>query len=383
MDFDLSDEQRLLKESIDRLFADHYGFERRAAYRASPEGWSRDIWARLAELGLLGLNFEERHGGFGGGAVEAMIVMEALGGALAVEPFLATVIVGGGFLRHGAAPQLQSVLIPRIVAGTLTLALAHTERQSRYDLADVATTARRDGQGWVIDGDKGVVLHGDSADLLIVTARIGGAQRDRDGVGLFLVDAIAPGVSRRGYPTQDGVRAAEISFANVRVDSERVIGVPGAAMALVDRVVDEAIAALCAEAVGAMAALHALTVEYLKTRRQFGAAIGSFQVLQHRAVEMLMAVEQARSMAMFATMMVAETDAGERRRAMNAAKVQIGRSGRFVGQQAVQLHGGIGMTMEYKGGHYFKRLAMIDASFGDADHHLRELARSGSLFSPD
>ncbi len=382
MDFDLSDEQRLLKDSIDRLLADHYGFERRAGFQASPQGWSRDIWARLAELGVLGLPFDERHGGFGGGPVEAMIVMEALGQALALEPFLATTIIGGGFLRGGASPQLQASLIPRIVAGKLTLAFAHTERQSRYDLADVATAARRDGQRWLIDGAKGVVLHGDSADLLIVTARVGGARRDRDGVGLFVVDATAPGVTRQGYPTQDGLRAAEIAFSNVAVEAEFVIGAPGDAMALVDRVVDTAIAALCAEAVGAMAALHALTVEYLKTRRQFGVAIGSFQVLQHRAAEMLMAVEQARSMAMFATMMVGEDDADARRRAVGAAKVQIGRSGRFVGQQAVQLHGGIGMTMEYKGGHYFKRLAMIDASFGDADHHLRDLARRGGLFAP-
>ena len=221
------------------------------------------------------------------------------------------------------------------------------------------------------------MLHGDTADKLVVTARIGGGQRDRDGIGVFVVDANAPGLSRRGYPTQDGLRAAEVTLAGVRVGPEAVLGEPGAGLPLIERVVDEAIAALCAEAVGAMAVMHELTVEYLKTRRQFGREIGSFQVLQHRAVDMLVALEQARSMAMFATMMAAEENIVERRNAISAAKVQIGRSGKFVGQQAIQLHGGIGMTMEYKVGHYFKRMTMIDTTFGDADHHLRRLARSG------
>jgi alkylation response protein AidB-like acyl-CoA dehydrogenase len=268
-------------------------------------------------------------------------------------------------------------LMPKIADGSLILAFAQTERQSRYDLADIATRAERDGAAWVLSGDKGVVVHGDSADKLIVTARVGGGRRDRGGVGLFIVDAGAPGVSRRGYPTQDGLRAAEIALSEVRVGPEAVLGEPGEALPLVERVVDEALAALCAEAVGAMEVMHELTVDYLKTRRQFGREIGGFQVLQHRAVDMLMALEQARSMAMLATMMAAEADAGERRAALSAAKVQIGRSGRLVGQQAVQLHGGIGMTMEYKVGHYFKRVTMIDAMFGDADHHVRRLARAG------
>jgi alkylation response protein AidB-like acyl-CoA dehydrogenase len=288
-------------------------------------------------------------------------------------------LLGGGFLRHGGG-ELLAGLVPQIAAGRLTLAFAQTERHSRWNLADVATTARADGAGWVLDGEKGVVLHGDSADKLVVTARTGGGRRDRDGIGVFLVDATAPGVSRRGYPTQDGLRAAEVTLAGVRVGPEAALGEPGAGLPLVERVVDEAIAALCAEAVGAMAAMHELTVDYLKTRRQFGREIGSFQVLQHRAVDMLMAVEQARSMAMFATMMAGEENAEERKRALSAAKTQIGRSGKFVGQQAIQLHGGIGMTMEYKVGHYFKRVTMIDMTFGDADHHLRALARgSGSL----
>ena len=375
MDFDLSEEQRLLRESLDRLIGDRYDFEQRKAYGQNADGWSRELWRQYAELGLLGLPFAESYGGSGGGPVETMIAMEAFGRALALEPYLATVVLGGGFLRHGGTTEQCSALIPRIADGGLTLAFAYTERQSRYNLADISTKAARDGASWVLDGEKGVVLHGDSADQLIVTARVGGGQRDRDGVGIFIVDAKSAGVSRRGYPTQDGLRAAEITLAGVRVGPDGVIGEPGAALPLVERVVDEGIAAVCAEAVGAMAVMHELTIEYLKTRRQFGREIGSFQVLQHCAVDMLVALEQARSMAMFATMMAAVEDAGERRSALSAAKVQIGRSGRLVGQQAIQLHGGIGMTMEYKVGHYFKRVTMIDTLFGDAGHHLRELGR--------
>ena len=378
MDFDLSEEQRLLKESLDRLIGDRYAFEQRRSYAQSPGGWSRELWAQYAELGLLGLPFAEQYGGSAGGPVETMIAMEAFGRALALEPFFATVVLGGGFLRNGGSLEQCAELIPKIADGSLTLAFAQTERHSRYDLADISTAAARDGAAWVLDGEKGVVLHGDTADKLIVTTRVGGGRRERDGVGVFIADAKAPGVSRRGYPTQDGLRAAEITLAGVRVGPEGVVGEPGAALPLVERVVDEAIAALCAEAVGAMASMHELTLDYLKTRRQFGREIGSFQILQHRAVDMLIALEQARSMAMFATMMAAEEDAAERRNALSAAKVQIGRSGRLIGQQAVQLHGGIGMTMEYKVGHYFKRTTMIDTMFGDADHHLRQLARQGA-----
>src|SRR3984893_5425451 len=377
MDFDLTEEQRLLKESLDRQLGDRYAFEQRKSYGQAPEGWSRELWAQYAELGLLGLPFAEQYGGSAGGPGGTMIAMEAFGRALALEPFFATVVLGGGFLRHGGSEEQCADLIPKIADGSLTFAFAQTERHSRYDLADISTTAVRDDAAWVLDGEKGVVLHGDTADKLIVTARVGGGRRDRDGVGVFIVDAKAAGVSRRGYPTQDGLRAAEITLAGGRVGPEGVLGEPGAGLPLVERVVDEAIAALCAEAVGAMAAMHELTVDYLKTRRQFGREIGSFQILQHRAVEMLIALEQARSMAMFATMMAAEENAAERRNALSAAKVQIGRSGKFVGQQAIQLHGGIGMTMEYKVGHYFKRTTMIDTMFGDADYHLRELARRG------
>jgi alkylation response protein AidB-like acyl-CoA dehydrogenase len=309
-----------------------------------------------------------------------MIIAEALGRALAVEPYLATVVLAGGALRHAGNSSLLKELVPALGSGQLTLALAHQERQSRYDLADIATTARADGKGgYTLEGEKLAVLAGDSADRLVVSARVAGGRADRGGIGLFLVDAKANGVTRRGYPTQDGMRAADVTLSAVKVAPEAVLAGPDKGLEVLERVMDEAIAALAAEAVGAMAGLTELTVEYLKTRKQFGVPIGSFQVLQHRAVDMLTALEQARSMAYYATMMAAEPDAKERRRAMAAAKVQIGRSGRVVGESAIQLHGGIGMTMEYKAGHYFKRLSMIDLAFGDADHHLRELARMGGL----
>jgi pimeloyl-CoA dehydrogenase small subunit len=378
MDFDLTDEQRLLKDSVERLIADHYAFEQRKKYMAEPAGWSTAVWNQYAELGLLGLPFEETLGGFGGGAVETMIVMEAFGRGLVLEPYFATVILGGGLLRRAGSEALRAALVPQIVAGNLKLAFAHVERQSRYDLADVATTARKDGDGYVLDGAKSVVLHGDCADKLLATARVSGARRDRDGIGLFLVDADAPGVTRRGYPTQDGLRAAELTLSGVRVAADAVLS--DNALPAIEHVVDEAIAALCAEAVGTMQAMHETTLEYLKTRQQFGRPIGSFQVLQHRSVDMLVALEQASSMAMFAAVMAGEEDASERRRAIAAAKVQIGRSGKHIGQEAIQLHGGIGMTMEYSVGHYFKRMTMIDMLFGDADVHLATLARVGGLF---
>jgi pimeloyl-CoA dehydrogenase small subunit len=381
MDFSLTDEQRLLKDSVERLLADRYGFEVRQRFVTEPMGWSRAMWRSYAELGLLGLPFEDRHGGFGGGPVETMIVMEAFGRALALEPFFATVVLGGGLLRFGADEAMRAILIPKIAAGDLLLAFAHAERQSRYDLADVATTARRDSADYVVDGAKSLVIHGDCADKLIVSARLAGARSDRDGIGLFVVDAEAVGVSRRAYPTVDGLRAAEVTLSAVRVGPDRVLGEPGKAFPLIAQVVDAAVAALAAESVGAMAEMHEMTVEYLKTRKQFGVPIGTFQVLQHRAADMLIALEQARSMAFFATMMAEEPDPIERRKAIAAAKVQIGRSGRFVGQQAIQLHGGMGMTMEYKVGHAFKRVAMIDTLFGDADHHLAEFARMGGLIA--
>jgi pimeloyl-CoA dehydrogenase small subunit len=377
MDFDLSDDQRLLRDSVDRLIADRYDFAARRRHLAEPDGWSRAVWAQYAELGLLGVAFPESVGGYGGGAVETMIVMEAFGRGLTLEPYLATVVLGGGLLRRLGSEAQQAALLPRIADGSALLAFAHLERQSRWNLADVAVTARPAAGGWVLTGTKSLVLHGDVAGQLLVSARISGARDAREGVGLFLVDATGPGVSRRGYPTQDGLRAAEITLDGAAGEP---VGTPGTALAGMEAAVDAAIAALCAEAVGAMTALQELTLDYLKTRKQFGRPIGSFQALQHRAVDMLTAVEQARGMALYATMMAEEPDPTERRRAITAAKAQIGRAARAVGQEAIQLHGGIGMTMEYAGGHYFKRLTMIDQMFGDADRHLSELAGLGGVF---
>lgn len=381
MDFDLNEEQRLIKDSVERLLADRYDFEQRKAHGASERGWSADMWAQYAELGLLAMPFSADDGGMDQGPVGTMIVMEAFGRALALEPYLATVVLGGGFLRNGANAAQKADLIPQIVDGSLTLAFAQTERHSRYDLADVTTTARKDGGSYVLDGAKSVVVHGDSADKLIVTARVAGDRRDRSGIGVFLVDGNAPGVSRRGYPTQDGQRAAEVLLEGVRVEADWVIGEPENGLPLIEQVTDEAIAALCAEAVGTMSVMHETTVDYLKTRKQFGVPIGDFQVLQHRAADMFLMLEQARSMSMLATMMADEQDVAERRRSIAGAKVQIGRSGRFVGQQAVQLHGGVGMTMELAVGHYFKRVTMIDTAFGDADYHLSRLADAGGLIA--
>jgi pimeloyl-CoA dehydrogenase small subunit len=379
MDFDLSEEQRLLKESVDGLLTDSYDFEQRKKYMKEKGGWSKAAWSKLAEQGLLGLPFAESDGGFGAGAVETMIVMEALGRALVLEPYLATVVIGGGFLRHGGSAAQKEAHVPGIIDGSKTFAFAQLEKNSRYDLYDVATSAKRKGEAYVIDGEKFVVVNGENADTLIVTARTKGAQRDKTGIGAFLVPANAKGIAKKTYPTQDGLHAADISFTGVEVGSDAAIGDPENALPLIERVVDEARTAMCAEAVGAMDESLKTTVEYLKTRKQFGVAIGSFQTLQHRAADMFVALEQARSMSMFATMATDFEDARERSTAVAAAKVQIGKSGKFVGQQSVQLHGGIGMTQEAKIGHYFKRLTMIENTFGDTDYHLRRVTDAGGL----
>jgi pimeloyl-CoA dehydrogenase small subunit len=379
MDFDLSEEQRLLKESVDGLLSDAYDFDARKKYMKEKGGWSRAIWGRLAEQGLLGLPFSEEDGGFGAGAVETMIVMEALGRALVLEPYLATVVIAGAFLRHGGSAAQKQAHIPGIIDGSKTFAFAQLEKNSRYDLNDIATSAKKKGDGWVIDGEKFVVINGENADTLIVTARTKGSRRDTSGIGVFLVPADAKGVSKKGYPTQDGLHAADITLTGVEVGSDAVIGDPENALALLERVVDEARTAMCAEAVGAMDESLKTTVEYLKTRKQFGVAIGSFQSLQHRAADMFVAVEQARSMSMFATMAADFGDAKERATAVAAAKVQVGKSLKFVGQQSIQLHGGIGMTQEAKIGHYFKRLTMIENSFGDTEYHLRRVSDAGGL----
>jgi pimeloyl-CoA dehydrogenase small subunit len=379
MDFDLSEEQRLLKESVDGLLTDSYDFDARKKYMKEKGGWSKAVWDKLAEQGLLGLPFTEADGGFGAGSVETMIVMEALGKALVLEPYLATVVIGGGFLRHGGSDAQKAAHVPGIIDGSKTFAFAQLEKNSRYDLHDVATTAKKKGSGWVIDGEKFVVLNGENADTLVVTARTKGERRDRSGVGVFLVPSNAKGVTKKSYPTQDGLHAADITFTGVEVEGSAAIGNPEDGLALIERVVDDARTALCAEAVGLMDESLKTTVEYIKTRKQFGVAIGTFQSLQHRASDMFVAVEQARSMSMFATMASEFDDAKERAKAIAAATVQIGKSAKFVGQQSIQLHGGIGMTQEAKIGHYFKRLTMIENTFGDTDYHLRRVTDAGGL----
>lgn len=377
MDFDLSDEQRLLKESVDRMVRDRYGFDARRANRAMPNGWNPETWSAFAEQGLLGLPFAEEDGGFGASPVETALVMEAFGRALVVEPYFAAIVLSGAVLRHAATPEQRATLVPGIAEGIIVPAFAQAERQARWSLNDVATKAVHT-DGWYLTGSKSLVLHGDTATHLLVTARTEGHQRARNGISLFLVDAEASGLTRRGYPTQDGLRAAEVTFDTTPAT---LLGTEGQALPAIERAEDEAIAALCAEAVGVMDTMHAMTLDYLKTRTQFGRPIGDNQALQHRAVDMYVSLEQARSMALYATMMSSSDDADERRRAIHAAKVQIGRSGRHIGQEAIQLHGGIGVTMEYAVGHAFKRMTIIERTFGDTDSHLAALARLGGLIA--
>lgn len=377
MDFDFTSEQAQLKNSVDRFVASRYGsLEDRERMRALPGGFDPAVWAGCAELGLLGMPFAEEDGGFGGGPVETMIAMEAFGRHLALEPYLSTGVLAAAAIRFGADAAQKERLIPAIAEGTLRVALAYQEPQARYDLANVATTARRAGDRHALTGRKDLVLNGDSAGLFIVPARTSGGPGEEAGITLFLVAAEAPGVRVTGYGGQDGGRLADLVLSDAEAEP---LGPVDGGFAILERAIEAGIAAVAAEAVGSMEALLALTVDYLKTRQQFGAPIGSFQVLQHKAVDMLMMVEQARSMAYYAAMMVEAEDVEERRNALSAVKVQINRSARFVGQTAVQLHGGIGMTMEYIGAHHFKRLAVIETQFGDTAHHLARVTAAGGL----
>ena len=375
MNFDYNEEQRLLAESVRRFVAQDYGFEERRRIVASAEGYSAKAWSTMAELGLLGLGISPEHGGFGGGAVDLMSTMEAFGDALVVEPYLATVGIGARFIALAGTPEQQETMLPRIVEGGLKLAFAHTEADARYDLARVALEARPGAGGYVLDGEKRVVLHAPCADKLIVSARTSGASGDREGVSLFVVDATAAGVSMKAYRTIDELRAADVAFANVRVSAADRIGAEGRALDLIEEVVDFATALVCAEAVGAIRFANDTTLEYLKTRRQFGVSIGSFQALQHRLVDMVISCEQARSMASLACARVdVEKDATERKRIVSAAKVRIADACRHVSQESIQLHGGMGMSEELKVSHTFRRLTMIAQQFGDADHHLERFA---------
>ena len=373
MDFSFTEEQNLLRNTVQKLIADKYEFETRRQVAVSESGWRPEIWAEFAELGLLAAPFTEDQGGLGGGPIETMVLMEEFGKGLVVEPYLGTVVLAGGLLRHGGSAAQQEELVPAIIGGEDIYAFAYAEPQGRFNFADLTTTAKKDGSGYVLSGHKAVVLGAPWANKLVVTARTAGGQRDDKGVSVFVVDKSAKGVSTRDYPTVDGQRASEITFENVSVGADALIGQADEGLGLVERVTDEAIAAVCAEACGAMKVLNDTTVEYCKTRKQFGVPIGKFQVLQHRMVDMFMAYEQSVSITYMVTLKLEESDA-ERQRAASAAKVQIGKAGRFVGQEAVQLHGGMGMTDELNVGHYFKRLTMIDTLFGNVDHHLKRYA---------
>ncbi|MFA6310925.1 MAG: acyl-CoA dehydrogenase family protein [Sterolibacterium sp.] len=370
MDFNYNEEQLALQDTLRRFISKDYGFEQRRALAKSADGFSRDHWRQFADLGILALPFPEDFGGLNGNAVDSMLVMEMLGRGLVLEPYLATVILCGGLIRDNGSQVQKEALLPAIAGGELLMALAHYEAGGRYETRHVATGAKADGDGFVLNGTKAVVLAGAAAGKLIISARTSGAPNDLDGISLFLVEHNAPGLTVRSYATQDGARAAEINLANVRVTGDALIGAQGAALPMVERACDYAAAALCAEAVGAMAALNEVTLEYLKTRKQFGQPIGRFQALQHRMVDMVVATEQARSMATLAAVKADSADALERRRAVSAAKAYVGQSARGVGQAAVQLHGGMGVVDELNVSHYFKRLTMINATFGDADHHL-------------
>ncbi|WP_339639638.1 acyl-CoA dehydrogenase family protein [uncultured Parvibaculum sp.] len=375
MDFSFTEEQTLLRNTVQSLLQDKYDFETRRKVAKSADGWRPEMWAQFAELGLLAAPFSEEMGGLGGGPIENMIVMEEFGRHLVVEPYVETVVIAGGFLREGGSAAQQEAHIPGIVGGETVWAFAYAEPQGRYNLADLTTTAKKDGSGYTINGYKAVVLAAPWAQKLIVTARTSGGQRDRDGVSVFIVDKSAAGVSTRDYPTVDGRRASEITFENVKVDADALIGEEGKGLPLVEKITDQAIAALSAEATGCMKELNTATVEYCKTRKQFGVPIGKFQVLQHRMVDMFMAYEQSVSMTYMVTLKLEEDDA-ERTKAAAGAKVQIGKAGRFVGQQAVQLHGGMGMTDELNVGHYFKRLTMIDTQFGNVDYQLKRYSQA-------
>lgn len=374
MDFAPSDDQRLLVESVTRMLGDTYSFAQRKGYQALPEGYSPAVWAQFAEQGLLGLPFAEEYGGFGGTAQEVMLVMQAFGRALVLEPFLPTVVLCGTALNVAGNAAQKSALLSAIAEGSLKMAFAHGERQARYDLTDVITTAKRSGNGWVLDGSKTVVSHGEAADKIIVSARTSGDRHDADGITLFLVDAAASGLARRGYVSRDDTRAADISLSNVSVLDGDVIGEVGKGMAVIQRVVDAGIAAIAGETVGAMEAMNEMTLEYSKTRVQFGQPIGSYQVVQHRMADMFMAQEQGRSMAILATMSVDNPDEAQRAHDIAMAKVGVGQAGRYVSQSAVQMHGGIGMTEEYAVGHYFRRCMVMERLFGDPAYYLNKLA---------
>ena len=370
MDFNFTEEQKMVRDGLSRLVRENYGAETRREVIASEAGWRPEIWAQLAELGILGMPFSEEDGGFGGGVVDAMVVMEEFGKGLVVEPFVPTVVCAGGFLRHAGTAAQKEEHIGGIVDGSRTYAFAYAEPQGRYDLADIQVTAKKDGDAYILNGHKAVVIGAPWASHLIVTARTGGERRDADGISVFVIDKSADGIVTRDYPTVDGRRASEVYFENASIPADALIGEEGAALPLIEQVCDEAIAAQCAEACGAMKVANEMTLEYSKQRKQFGVPIGKFQVLQHRMADMFIEYEQSVSMTYLATLRLGE-DERTRKLAVSAAKVRVGQAAHKVGQEAIQIHGGNGMTDEYAIGHYFKRLTIFDSEFGNIDHHMK------------
>jgi alkylation response protein AidB-like acyl-CoA dehydrogenase len=368
--FDYSEEQRLLAESVRRFVAQDYSFEARRAIVASDAGYSPKVWSTIAELGLLGLPFSSGDGGFGGGALDLMSIMEAFGEALVVEPYLSTVI-GGQFVARAGSEAMRQRILPAVIEGRLKMAFAQTEKGGRYDPGHVATTAAKSAAGYVISGEKIAVLHAAAAGALVVSARTAG------GISLFLIEPNLPGIAMRAFRTFDEMPAADVTFENVAVPAGALIAGEGAALPLIEEVIDFATALVCAEGVGAIKFANDATLEYLKTRQQFGVPIGSFQALQHRMVDMVISYEQAKSMASLACARVdAAADARERRRVVSAAKIRVCDACRRVSQEAIQLHGGMGMSEELKVSHTFRRLTAIAQQFGDADHHLARFAAS-------
>ena len=371
MDFTFNEEQSLIQDQVDQFVQKEYDWETRQSLSNSELGFGEDNWKKFAELGWLGISVSEDSGGFGGSAIESMLIMEAFGKGLVVEPFLETVIMAGGLIDdHGSDQQKSSFLEPAI-AGEMHLALAYAEPQSRFNLSDVVTEAKADGDNFIINGYKSVVMNGPSADQIIVSARTSGTQLDENGISLFIIDANASGLDKTNYKTVDGRRASDLTFENVSVSKENLIGDQDKGFDILDSAIDKAILAISAEAVGAMEVLYKTTVEYTKTREQFGTAIGKFQVLQHRMVDMFMEYEQCKSLLYMATMKH-EEKAQDAKKAISGLKYQVGKAGKFIGQQAVQLHGGMGVTDELNVGHYFKRLTTVGTIFGNADYHLKK-----------
>lgn len=370
MDFNFTEEQNMVRDSLQRFVRENYDYDTRAKVIRSDSGWRPELWAQLAELGLFGMPFSEEDGGFGGGAVDSMLVMEEFGRGLVVEPYVPTVVCAGGFFKHAGTAAQKEEHIGAIVAGSRIYAFAYAEPRGRYDLAAIETTAKKDGDGYVLNGHKAVVVAAPWASHLIVTARTSGEGRAREGISVFVVDKAAAGIVTRDYPTVDGRRASEVYFENVAVPADALIGEEGNGLPLIEQVVDEAIAAQAAEACGAMKSACDMTIEYSRQRKQFGVPIGKFQVLQHRMADMFIEYEQSVSMSYLATLKLDEPEK-VRQRTVSAAKVRIGQAARHIGQDAIQIHGGMGMTDEMAIGHYFKRLTILESEFGNVDHHLK------------